>query len=101
MKICIETYGCTANKSDESIARYQITNNPKYNLVEFIDDADLVIIFTCTVISATEQRMLSRIKQINKLGKKIIVAGCMASIQKDLIEQFQLLFHLNPHRIYY
>ncbi len=58
----------------------------KYEIVADLDDADIIIIHTCTVINKTEQRMLSRLRIFKKTGKKIIVGGCMASVQADLIK---------------
>ena len=46
----------------------------------------MIIIHTCTVIDTTEQRMLSRLRIFKKTGKKIIVSGCMASVQVELIK---------------
>ena len=84
MKIYQETYGCTANKSDTSLMLGLLKKN-HYKIVENIDDADILVLVTCTVIGTTEQRMLSRLKVFKKTNKKIIVAGCMASVQADLI----------------
>ncbi len=63
MKIYLEVYGCTANKADASLIKGILQEN-KYEIVKNLDDADFVIILTCTVIDKTEQRMLSRIKKI-------------------------------------
>ncbi len=84
MKIYLEVYGCTANKSDASLMRGLIKES-NHEITSEISDADVLILLTCTVIGTTEQRMLSRLKTFKKTGKKIIVAGCMASIQADLI----------------
>lgn len=43
--------------------------------------ADLIVLNTCTVITETQNRMLKRAKEIYDSGKKLIVSGCMASIQ--------------------
>ena len=85
MKIYIDIYGCTANKSDAAIANHLIKNHAFYDLTESIKEADIILLFSCTVISTTEQKILSRIKKYYASGKKIIVAGCMASIQSNLI----------------
>lgn len=80
-RICIETYGCTANKADtEEMAG---TLCGKYLLVEDAESADLLIINTCTVKGATERKILHRIKQL--AGKKVLVAGCMAQAQPGLV----------------
>lgn len=87
MNIYIEVIGCTANHSDASIARHQIEQHPSFFIVDKIDDADIILLFTCTVISATEQRMFSKIEQYVKQQKKIIVTGCMASVQSEQIKK--------------
>lgn len=86
MNIYIEVYGCTANKADASLIK-GIIKKSNYKLVDSIEKADALVILTCTVIDTTEQRMLSRLKKLNKYGKKIVVAGCMASVQSDKIKK--------------
>jgi len=85
MRIYLEVYGCTANKSDASLIR-GLLKESHHEIVEKVDDADVIILLTCTVIGTTEQRMLSRLRKFKKTGKKIVVAGCMASVQPDLIK---------------
>lgn len=86
MKFYIETYGCTANRSDESVVKgilfskgFELANDPR--------SADVSIILTCTVIGTTEQRMLNRIRHLYKISKNLIVSGCMASVQADLVKR--------------
>ena len=85
MKIYLEIYGCTANKSDASLIK-GILKKESHEIVEKIDDADAIVILTCTVIGTTEQRMLSRLREFGKTGKKIIVTGCMATVQSELVK---------------
>jgi len=85
MKVYLETYGCTANKSDASLIQ-GLLKKEHHELVEKLDETDVVILLTCTVIGTTEQRMLSRLREFKKIGKKIVVAGCMASVQPELIK---------------
>jgi len=85
MKIYLEVFGCTANKSDASLIK-GILNENNHEIVKKANDADVLVILTCTVIDTTQQRMLSRLEAFKKTGKEIIVAGCMASVQADLIK---------------
>ena len=85
MKVYLEVYGCTANKGDASLALGLLKEN-NHETVDNIDDAEILVLLTCTVIGTTEQRMLSKLRSFKKTGKRIIVAGCMASIQSDLIK---------------
>jgi threonylcarbamoyladenosine tRNA methylthiotransferase CDKAL1 len=108
MNIFIDVVGCTANQYDACIARYLLTYDPGYTLVDLAEDADIILLFTCTVISATEQRMISTINSYLQDGKQVIVTGCMASAQTEVIRKInpdllcippdqihQLLFHLS------
>ena len=56
-----------------------------HELVSSIEEADVVIINTCTVRLDTEYKMLNRIRKLREVcsrtGKKLVVAGCMAKIQ--------------------
>ena len=85
MNIYLEVYGCTANKSDASLIK-GIIKDSNHEMVENVDDADSIVLLTCTVIDTTEQRMLSRLKKFKKTGKNIIVTGCMAYIQAELVK---------------
>lgn len=102
MNVYIETYGCTANKSDQSTIE-GILLNQNHTLVSSIDQADAVIILTCTVIDTTEQRMLSRIKTLNQKNKKLIIAGCMPVVQSQQINKIapkaSLITPMNLHKI--
>ena len=49
------------------------------------DDADIVILNTCTVIETTEKNMIRRMGDLKAKGKKVIVTGCMAKVQPKRI----------------
>jgi len=84
MKIYVETYGCTANKSDEHLLIGLLQQNG-HQIVDHLTDAKVLVLLTCTVIGTTEQRMLSRLRVFYKTKKPIIVSGCMPTVQADLI----------------
>ncbi len=86
MKFYIKTYGCTANKADESLIKGILIEN-NHKVVEKIKDSDIIIVLTCTVINTTEQKIISKLKTYKKTGKTIIVAGCMASVQTEKIRK--------------
>jgi threonylcarbamoyladenosine tRNA methylthiotransferase CDKAL1 len=85
MNIYVETYGCTANKSDERLL-LGLLKHEGHEIVHNLTDAEVLVLLTCTVIGTTEQRMLSRLKVFQKTHKKIVVTGCMAVVQADLIK---------------
>ncbi|MBI0584322.1 MAG: tRNA (N(6)-L-threonylcarbamoyladenosine(37)-C(2))-methylthiotransferase [Methanomassiliicoccus sp.] len=82
MKVRVETYGCTMNQGEgaelaERLAAlgHEVTEDPA--------EAELVVLNTCTVIKETEGRMLRRMAELNGQRKRLIVVGCMASVQPD------------------
>ena len=78
-KLYVETYGCTANKSDESLV-LGILKKSGYELVSNVEQADVVVVLTCVVIDTTEQRMLHRLKTLKDMDKQVVVSGCLASV---------------------
>jgi threonylcarbamoyladenosine tRNA methylthiotransferase CDKAL1 len=98
MRLFIEAYGCALNKGEahemmESAHNCghqatMITFREPGNRSVALRDAkcfDAVMLVTCTVIQGTENRMLSRLRELVPLGVPIIVAGCMASAQPELV----------------
>ncbi len=83
-KVYIETYGCALNKADSYIMMtllekegYEFANNP--------EEAEITILNTCAVRLETEERMKQRIKELNKVSKKLIIAGCMSSSEPGTV----------------
>ncbi len=97
MKIYLEVYGCTANKADAQIIMGLLQTHGD-EIVHSIKDADTLIILTCTVIDTTEQRMISRIRELRETGKPLVVAGCMASAQPEVIKKLVPDAYLLPPR---
>ena len=78
-----------------------IKHHFSHELVENVESADILIILTCTVIDTTEQRLLHRIKVLSEMGKTLVIAGCMASVQQDLlIEKFPHAVLVPPRQIH-
>ena len=85
MKVYMEVYGCAANQGDASIIQGMLERNG-HEVVDKMENADILLISTCTVIDTTQQRMIHRLKEFKKTGKKVIVSGCMASAQKEVVK---------------
>ncbi len=106
-RVYIETYGCALNHGDTSIMKTAMLKRG-HTIVDSIEDADVVIINTCTVRMETEQRMIHRIKTLYRYcmdsGKKLVVAGCMAKAQPYLVASIapsaSLVSPQNASRIY-
>ena len=81
-KLYIESYGCQMNFSDSEIVA-SILSKVGYNTTDSVDDADLVLINTCSVRDKAEQTIRKRLEQFNvykrkKPAMKVGVLGCMA-----------------------
>jgi len=86
VKVFIETYGCASNQADSEIITGLLKQN-EFELVETLEKSDLNIINTCIVKTPTEQRMIFRIRELSKLNKPLIVAGCMPKTERRIIEK--------------
>jgi MiaB-like tRNA modifying enzyme len=84
MKFYFESYGCTMNQGEAKILE-SILKEKGHIIVGDIKDSDVLVLVTCTVIETTELRMLRRLEEFAKTEKSIVVAGCMASVQKEKI----------------
>jgi threonylcarbamoyladenosine tRNA methylthiotransferase CDKAL1 len=85
LKIYIEGHGCSASLADTEILSGLIEHSG-HELVASETEADLTVLVTCSVKSVTEQRMLSRIRDLSSLeGKHLVVAGCLAKAEPKKI----------------
>lgn len=77
--IYLQTYGCTANKNNSEIMAASIISSG-LQIVSKPELADMIIINSCTVKDPTETAIRRRLQNLEKLGKPIILAGCMADV---------------------
>ena len=95
--IHVESYGCTFNHADtEKI----IALAERQGCVRVpAQEAECIIINTCTVVGATERTMLRRIQRYR--GKEIVVTGCMPVVQRELLlASFPDLHLILPEEMY-
>lgn len=78
-KYKIITFGCQMNLADSG-ALAAVMNSGGYIPVESENEADLIILNTCSVREKAEERVFGRLGEMSKFGesKKIAVVGCMA-----------------------
>lgn len=84
-RICLETFGCTANLSDTMKLRALLQAQGHTVVPE--EEAEVVIVNTCSVTKRTELNVLKRLKALRDAGKQVVVAGCMAAAQPDLVQR--------------
>ncbi len=86
-KLFIESYGCAMNFSDSEIVASILASNG-YNTTQTLEDADLVLVNTCSIRDKAEQTIRKRLEKYNAVKRinpkmKVGVLGCMAERLKD------------------
>ena len=81
-KLYIESYGCAMNFSDSEIVA-SILSNEGFNTTQNLEEADLVLVNTCSIRDKAEQTVRKRLQTYNAVKKinpnmKVGVLGCMA-----------------------
>ncbi len=84
MKYYIESYGCTMNYGEGDMLSRRM-ESLGYERVDKVDESDIVILNTCTVVETTEKRMIKRMNDLRAARKEVIVTGCMAKVQQSRI----------------
>ena len=87
-KLFIESYGCAMNFSDSEIVA-SILADGGYNTTQNLEEADLVLVNTCSIRDKAEQTIRKRLEKYNAVKRevnpkmKVGVLGCMAERLKE------------------
>ena len=87
-KLYIESYGCQMNFSDSEIVA-SILAEQGFNTTQKMEEADLVLVNTCSIRDKAEQTVRKRLEKYNAVKKqhnpnmKVGVLGCMAERLKS------------------
>lgn len=87
-KLYIESYGCAMNFSDSEIVA-SILADQGYNTTNLLEEADLVLVNTCSIRDKAEQTVRKRLEKYNAVKRsanpkmKVGVLGCMAERLKE------------------
>ncbi|MFV0553529.1 MAG: tRNA (N(6)-L-threonylcarbamoyladenosine(37)-C(2))-methylthiotransferase MtaB [Mangrovibacterium sp.] len=87
-KIAFKTLGCRLNQY-ETDALVTEFDKAGYEVVDFKDHADVVVVNTCTVTNQSDQKSRNIISQAarNNQGSVVVVTGCMVNNYKEKLEQ--------------
>ena len=92
----IESYGCQMNFSDSEIVA-SILNKEGFGATRNYEDADLVLLNTCSIREKAEQTVRKRLTEFKKIkdakpGMLIGMLGCMAErLKSKLLEEEKLV----------
>jgi len=95
-KVYIETYGCQMNFADTEIVM-GVLKNCGYSITDAAEQADVVLLNTCSVRDNAEQRIYGRLGNLktlknNKPHLVLGILGCMAErLRTDLIEDKKMV----------
>ena len=99
-RVYIRTFGCQMNEYDSNIIKGLLLNTG-FKEVSGIDEADYILINTCTVREKADNKVYSLLGSLRELKKIIGVCGCLA--EKDGIKLIEKMPHVNfvvgPRRI--
>jgi tRNA A37 methylthiotransferase MiaB len=81
-RIYLETYGCRYNFGDTA-KLIEILKAQGNTFADSVEDAEAVILNTCTVVGSSERRMLRRLANLK--DQDLYVTGCMPAVQREAI----------------
>lgn len=94
--VYIETYGCQMNFADTEIV-LGVLKKQGYTVAQNPEDADIILLNTCSIRDNAEQRIYGRLGNLKNLKTKkpelvLGILGCMAErLRKDLIEEKKIV----------
>ena len=96
-KFYIETYGCQMNVADSEVVA-AIMGTTDAELTESMDEADIILLNTCSIRDNAEQKVRHRLQEIKSRQQAMIgVIGCMAErIGQELIDEYGVDFIAGP-----
>ena len=89
-KLYIKTYGCQMNEYDTQKTIEILKKEKNIELTQSPDDAEIILLNTCSIREKAEEKVYSELGRINKLKEmnpnlKIGVGGCVASQEGENI----------------
>lgn len=82
-RVFVRTYGCTLNQADSDIIA-GLLRREGFRISSSEKSADVIVLNTCTVKAATENKTLNELRRLSDGNKKVVVAGCMAVLEKRI-----------------
>jgi MiaB-like tRNA modifying enzyme len=97
-RVYAESYGCPANTFDLAVMLAQLEASG-YRRTDHPERADVLLVNTCGVKRATEDRMLWRLASLQRLRKPLVVAGCLPRIDLSALEKVGAMTYLDPRSV--
>jgi ribosomal protein S12 methylthiotransferase len=81
-KVAFSHVGCEKNLVDTEHMQ-GLLDKEGYEVGNDIEDANVVVVNTCSFIETAREESIRKIIEFTKQGKEVIVAGCMAQHFKE------------------
>lgn len=79
-KVFIKTFGCRTNLFDSQV---MLANLKDFEITQNEDEADIVIVNSCTVTNGADSGVRGYVNSANKKGAKVYLTGCGAHTKGD------------------
>lgn len=102
LHVYTENHGCTANKFDFKILLAHLIKE-RTVLINDAQAADIILVNTCGVKKATEDRILAKLNYYDTLKGNLIITGCLPKINFPAVHKAARNFSaiLGPHSLHH
>jgi len=81
VRVYFSTYGCTMNQGDTEVLRALVAG--RHEVVESAEECDAVVVNSCAVVETTERKVLKEVRHHKRLGRRVVLAGCLAAANPE------------------
>lgn len=91
MKFNVQTLGCKVNAYESELIKERFISDG-YDETDKINDADVVVINTCTVTNQADSKSRKLIRQARRENPNccLVVCGCMSQNHKDVVDTLDI-----------
>ncbi len=98
MKVYLDTVGCRLNQSEIETYARQLTA-AGHQLVATMEEADMMVLNTCTVTAAAASDSRQKVRQADRAGiGEIVVTGCLSTIKPDTMSKLPGVKRVVPNQ---
>ena len=84
-KFYLKSMGCKSNQFEGQIVSQSLVE-AGYEEVKKLQDAELFILNSCSVTHKSDDEAMYHLRHAKNLGLKTILTGCVAQIEKEVLE---------------
>ncbi len=88
-KVFIKTFGCRTNLFDSQV---MLSNLQDFSITENEDEADIIIVNSCTVTNGADSGVRGYVNAANKKGAKVYLTGCGAHTKGESLFEADKVF---------